>query len=139
MSLFRKPSSGPLWQEEFSVFTADERYVTRRQLTKFLTLTSLAMFAGNLWIAVRAWLYRTPAYPRAEVAGVDEIPVGGIKMFNYPSAEDACILVRPAGDSYVAYSQKCTTSPALFTTRESGTACSAPATRVSSLSATERH
>jgi Rieske Fe-S protein len=108
MKLFRKPSSAPLWQEEFSVFTADERYVTRRQLTKFLTLTSLAMFAGNLWIALRAWLYRVPAYPRAAVAGADEVPVGGVKMFTYPSPEDPCILVRTAADSYVAYSQKCT-------------------------------
>jgi nitrite reductase/ring-hydroxylating ferredoxin subunit len=119
MKLFRKPSSAPLWQEEFSVFTADERYVTRRQLTKFLTLTSLAMFAGNLWIAVRAWLYRTPAYPRTAVAGADEVPVGGVKMFNYPSPEDPCILVRTAADSYVAYSQKCThLSCAVYYSRE---------------------
>ena len=39
--------SEPLWKDEFSVQLADERYVTRRQFTKFLTLTSLGMFAGN--------------------------------------------------------------------------------------------
>jgi len=38
----------PLWREEFSIHKANERYVSRRQLTKFLTLTSLAMFAGNV-------------------------------------------------------------------------------------------
>ena len=32
------------------MFTSDERYVTRRQFTKFLTLASLGMFVGNLWI-----------------------------------------------------------------------------------------
>jgi len=42
MKWFRKPSSAPLWQDEFPVFTADERYVNRRQFTKFLTLTSFA-------------------------------------------------------------------------------------------------
>ena len=41
MPLFRNPSKEPLWKDEFSVFTSDERYVTRRQFTKFLTLASL--------------------------------------------------------------------------------------------------
>lgn len=108
MKWFRKPSSAPLWQDEFSVFTADERYVNRRQFTKFLTLTSFAMLAGNLWILVKAWFYRAPSFPRQAVAAADEIPVGGVKMFAYPTADDPCILVRTAADSYVAYSQKCT-------------------------------
>jgi len=108
MKWFRKPSSAPLWQDEFPVFTAEERYVSRRQFTKFLTLTSLAMFVGNLWILGRSLLYRAPAYPRQAVAGTDEIAVGGVKIFAYPTANDPCILVRTAADSYVAYSQKCT-------------------------------
>jgi Rieske Fe-S protein len=108
MKWFRKPSSAPLWQDEFSVFTADERYVNRRQFTKFLTLTSFAMFAGNLWILARSWLHRAPGYPRQSVAALGEIPVGGVKVFAYPTSDDPCILVRTGGDSYVAYSQKCT-------------------------------
>ena len=98
----------PLWQDEFSVFTADERYVNRRQFTKFLTLTSFAMLCGNLWILARSWLRRAPVYPRQVVAQIDEVPVGGVKLFAYPAAEDPCILVRTTADSYVAYSQKCT-------------------------------
>jgi nitrite reductase/ring-hydroxylating ferredoxin subunit len=105
---FRKPSSAPLWQDEFSVFTADERYVSRRQFTKFLTLTSFAMLAGNLWILLRSWFRREPSYPAQPVAALGEIPVGGVKTFAYPTAEDPCILVRTAEDEYVAYSQKCT-------------------------------
>jgi Rieske Fe-S protein len=108
MSWFRKPSSTPLWRDEFSVFTADERYVNRRQFTKFLTLTSFAMLAGNLWILARSVFHRTPSYPRALVAAIDELPVGGVKTFAYPAADDPCILVRTGQDSYVAYSQKCT-------------------------------
>jgi Rieske Fe-S protein len=42
------------------------------------------------------------------VAAMDEIPVGGVKTFNYPSSDDPCLLVRTADDQYVAYSQKCT-------------------------------
>ena len=108
MKWFRKPSSAPLWQDEFSVHTADERYVSRRQFTKFLTLTSFAMLAGNLWILVRSWFHTAPSYPEQAVAALGEIPVGGVKTFAYPTAEDACILVRTAEDAYVAYSQKCT-------------------------------
>jgi Rieske Fe-S protein len=108
MKWFRKPSSAPLWQDEFPVFTAEERYVSRRQFTKFLTLTSLAMFAGNLWILMRSILHRAPSYPRQAVAALDEVAVGGLKIFAYPTVNDPCILVRTADDSYVAYSQKCT-------------------------------
>jgi Rieske Fe-S protein len=108
MRWFRKPSSKPLWSDEFSVFTADERYVNRRQFTKFLTLTSLGMMVGNLLILAKAKLRREPSYPRVPVAAADEVAVGGVKIFNYPTADEPCILVRTAGDSYVAYSQKCT-------------------------------
>src|SRR4051794_24771292 len=108
MKWFRRRSSAPLWKDEFSVFTADERYVNRRQFTKFLTLTSFSMLAGNLWILGRSVFHREPEYPRLPVAALDELPVGGVKLFAYPTPEDPCILVRTAGDSWVAYSQKCT-------------------------------
>ena len=108
MKLFRKPSSEPLWQDEFSVYTADERYVNRRQFTKFLTLTSFAMFAGNLWIFARSLFHKTPSYPVQAIAALGEVPVGGVKQFAYPTKDDHCLLVRTAADEYVAYSQKCT-------------------------------
>ena len=98
----------PLWREEFSIFQADERYVSRRQLTKFLTLTSLAMFVGNAWILVKSWRRSRATYPARTIARAGEIPIGGVKLFEYPGPRDQCILVRTADDSYVAYSQKCT-------------------------------
>ena len=108
MSPFRNPSEEPLWKDEFSVFTSDERYVTRRQITKFLTLASLGMFVGNLWIVAKTYLAKKTAYPTADVAEVGEIPVGGVKLFTYPTPQDHCILVRTSETEYVAYSQKCT-------------------------------
>ena len=110
----------PLWREEFSIFTADERYVSRRQMTKFLTLTSLGMFVGNLWLLGRSWFSKgTPAYPALTVAKVGEIPVGGMKLFQYPDASEQCILVRIGESSYAAYSQKCThLSCAVFYAKE---------------------
>ena len=108
MNWLQRSSNEPLWKEEFSVRTADERYVTRRQLTKFLVLTSLGMFVGNLWILLRSVFYRTPIYPQQPVARLGEIPVGGVKLFSYPTTDDHCILVRAAENEYVSYSQKCT-------------------------------
>jgi nitrite reductase/ring-hydroxylating ferredoxin subunit len=97
-----------LWRDEFSIFQADERYVSRRQFSKFLTLTSLGMFVGNVWILARSWMYRAPAYVSKVIGRAGEIPVGGVKIFEYPGPRDQCIMVRTAADTYVAYSQKCT-------------------------------
>src|SRR6476661_6779596 len=93
MSWFRKPSSTPLWRDEFSVHAADERYVNRRQFTKFLTLTSLAMFAGNIWILVKSLTAKQPAYPEQVIARAGAIPVGGVKLFTYPTSNDPCLMV----------------------------------------------
>jgi Rieske Fe-S protein len=97
-----------LWREEVSIFAADERYVSRRQLAKFLVLTSAGMFVGNAWILLRSWLAGKVIYPTREVARVSEIPVGGSRLFAYPGPNDPCILIRPAEGELVAYSQKCT-------------------------------
>jgi Rieske Fe-S protein len=97
-----------LWRDEFSVFEERERLVGRRQLIKFLTITSLGMFVGNLWILVRSWFHRDETFPRQEIALAGEIPIGGVKLFRYPSQKDQCLLVRTGEDGYVAYSQKCT-------------------------------
>ena len=108
MRLFRRPSDAPLWRDEFSVFTADERYVNRRQFTKFLTLTSFGMLIGNLWILARSLFYRAPAYSAQTIAAAGEVPIGGVKLFAYPTSQDPCILIRIGAESYAAYSQKCT-------------------------------
>ncbi len=85
MPVFRKPSREALWKEEFSIFTSDERYVTRRQFTKFLTLASLAMVAGNLWILLRSRFAKTAEFPSVVVGHLGEIPVDGVKLFAYPT------------------------------------------------------
>lgn len=100
--------SEPLWREEFSVHSDDEKFVTRRQFAKFLTLTSIGMAVGNVWILAKGLMRRDPVYPEARVAGVGEIGLGGVKLFNYPTTKDPCILIRTGDDTYVAYSQICT-------------------------------
>ena len=77
------------------------------------------MFVGNLWILARGWFQKAPASFRRVVAKAGEIPVGGVKLFEYPKPGAQCIMVRTAEDAYVAYSQKCThLSCAVFYARE---------------------
>jgi len=103
-----RPSGDPLWRDEFSVYAAEERYVSRRQFAKFLTLTSVGMFAGQVWILAKAWMTPKPTYPVVAIANATEVPVQGVKLFRYPTEDDTCILVRPDAETFVAYSQKCT-------------------------------
>jgi len=119
MKSSRRPAREPLWQDEFSIHTADERYVSRRQFTKFLVLTSLGMFAGNVWILIRSWFSKAPVYSEKTICNAGDIPVGGVRLFRYPTEKDPCILVRPDEGTYVAYSQTCThLSCAVYYARE---------------------
>ena len=103
------PSQKPLWSEEFSVHSAEDKYVLRRQFTKFLVLTSFGMFAGNVWIWGKSLLRRAAAVlPSVRIANASEIEPGGVKLFTYPGPKDRCILVRTTENKFVAYSQKCT-------------------------------
>lgn len=102
------PPGDPLWREEFSVYAADERYVSRRQFAKFLTLTSVGMLAGQVWILAKSLLHRSPAYPVVAITTANEVAINGVKLFRYPTEHDTCILVRTDADTFVAYSQKCT-------------------------------
>ncbi len=121
MSPLRRPSAEPLWHEEFSVFTADEYYVGRRQFAKFLVLTSVGMFVGQVWILLKSWWPREPAFPEQVIANIADVPVNGIALFRYPGPDDPCILVRLDENRFVAYSQKCThLSCAVHYVRESG-------------------
>ena len=109
-----KPVSCPrekrLWSEEFSVAAGEQSFVERRQLGKFLLLTSAAMFAGQIWLLAKdAFTKRVHTiWPRKAVALESELAVGAAKVFAYPGPQDNCLLIRVDEERYVAYSQKCT-------------------------------
>ena len=86
--------------------SANESPMPRRQFGKRLTLAGLAALAGAAVFYFRARVSGKFA-PRA-IAGTDEIPVGGSKIFVYPTDVEPCILLRPSQDEYVAYSRLCT-------------------------------
>jgi Rieske Fe-S protein len=66
------------------------------------------MFIGNLWIVVRSWFAIKPSSTSQRISGVNDLTIGEVKLFDYPTPQDPCILIRTAADTFVAYSQKCT-------------------------------
>jgi Rieske Fe-S protein len=70
------------------------------------TIVGLVTVAGGLLVFLRARLSGNFA-PRI-VAQAEEIPVGGSKIFTYPTDVEPCILLRPSQNTYTAYSRICT-------------------------------
>ncbi|HLV64406.1 MAG TPA: Rieske (2Fe-2S) protein, partial [Polyangiaceae bacterium] len=86
-----------------------DEYVSRRDLVKFMVLTSVAFVVGQLWIVLKALLgEREASAARVAIASVDELEVGGAKTFQYPEGGSPKLLVRTAAREFVAYDQQCT-------------------------------
>jgi Rieske Fe-S protein len=99
----------PRWRRDFPIDWPRDEYVSRRDFTRFLALTSLAFFVGQLWILLQnAWRTRRGTLPIVAVARVDDMARGSAKLFSYPDAESHAILVRLADGEFVAYDQQCT-------------------------------
>jgi Rieske Fe-S protein len=105
----RPQAEQPLWRRDFPIDWPEDRYVARRDFTRFLGLTSLAFVVGQLWIGIMSWLRGRQEKPAAQrIAAVAEVPVGGARVFHYPAAGDPCLLVRTGETAWVAYDQRCT-------------------------------
>jgi len=99
----------PGWRKDFPVDWPQDQYVARRDFAKFMVLTSLAFAVGQLWIGVQnVFRRRTGKLPIRQVATVDAVAVGASATFNYPGEHDACLLIRPGPDEFLAYGQSCT-------------------------------
>ncbi|MFZ1399093.1 MAG: Rieske (2Fe-2S) protein [Candidatus Promineifilaceae bacterium] len=106
----RSPAEQPRWRQDFPIDWPQDEYLSRREFIKFLLLTSAAFSAGQLWFLVADFLQQREAAPAAKViARVDDVPVGGSLIFNYPTEDSpARLLVRVAEATFVAYEQQCT-------------------------------
>jgi Rieske Fe-S protein len=105
----RPAAEQPAWRHDFPIDWPRDHYVSRRDFTKFLGLTSLAFVIGQFWIGVRSLRDRLRGRPaEAAVARLDDVPVGGAVPFHYPRPEDPCLLIRLDERTIRAYGQKCT-------------------------------
>jgi Rieske Fe-S protein len=105
------------WKKDFPIPSAEDSYVTRREFTKFLGLTSVAFLLGTLATAGRTLAKRMMGRNAASfaIADVGELPVGGYKLFRYEK-DDPGILLRLSEDKFVAFDQRCThlSCPVIF-------------------------
>lgn len=102
-------SEQPKWRQDFPIDWPQDHYVSRRDFTKFMVLTSLAFAVGQLWIVAQNYLRkRRGALPLQHIATLDEVPIGNAITFTYPEQQDTCILVRTGATNFLAFSQKCT-------------------------------
>jgi len=104
----REREKAARWREDFPVSWESDNYVTRREMVKFLALGSFTIAGANAVVAAIPHIAKATEMPRTKVALASSIPLGGSKLFSYPTAEDPCILVRQNNGDLVAYSQVCT-------------------------------
>lgn len=99
----------PQWRQDFPVDIPQDNYVSRREFTKFLVLTSAAFTVGQMWIVWENWRRsRRGAAPVRKIADLKDLPVGSSLVFHYPTHSEPCLLMRPTEDTLLAYGQKCT-------------------------------
>ncbi|MFY9803372.1 MAG: Rieske 2Fe-2S domain-containing protein [Candidatus Acidiferrales bacterium] len=101
---------------------AEDSRVTRRGFGRWLGLgAALAALSG---FAIY-WRERKVTYPVKVVARAGEISVGGSLVFPYPADDRPCFLLRPAEDTYLAFSRLCThhTCPVFYRPEQNVFAC----------------
>lgn len=98
----------PKWRKDFPIEWSADNYVTRREFTKFLVMASGATCLGNGYFILRRLSGSRQSAPSVAVASLGEVPVGGVKLFHYPTEDSPALLIRLADDKYAAYLQRCT-------------------------------
>jgi Rieske Fe-S protein len=98
----------PHWKTDFSVDWDRTSYLSRREFTRYLALGSLAMAAGSTFMALRASFHRPIQAPRLPVLRVNELPVRGTTLFEYPAKGHHALLISHGDGTFDAFSQKCT-------------------------------
>src|SRR5690606_5643313 len=99
----------PRWRRDFPIDWPQDEYISRRDFTRFMVLTSLAFTVGQFWILLQnLWRRAQGELPVVAIAEAETIPVGGNHVFAYPTEEDPCILVRLDETTFVAYDRLCT-------------------------------
>ena len=105
----RPAAEQPAWRQDFPIDWPQDRYVERRDFMKFLVLISGAFTVGQYWIGAQNWWRsRRGLLPVLRITSLDVMPIGTSLLFQYPTADEPCVLVRLGERDLVAYSQECT-------------------------------
>lgn len=99
----------PKWRRDFPVDWDEDEYVSRRDLVKFMALTSCAFVGGHGWLVLKAsWDDNDEGLTPLAIAETGELPVGDAKVFEFPPGSSPRLLIRLAEERFVAYDQQCT-------------------------------
>ncbi|MCK6580404.1 MAG: ubiquinol-cytochrome c reductase iron-sulfur subunit [Anaerolineae bacterium] len=104
----RSGEDQPRWRQDFPIDLSQYDYISRRDFIKFLILVSGAFTAGQFFLVLQSLSRSAEQLPTLEVADIDDIPIGGTYVFEYPPGSPSRILVRLSDDRFVAYEQQCT-------------------------------
>lgn len=93
----------PKWRRDFPIAWGADSYVTRREFTKFLVLVSGATTVGNGYFVFQRQQNHAQNLAPMEIAKVEELRPGGVKLFRYPTGDDTALLIRLNTGEYAAY------------------------------------
>ena len=99
-------SDQPHWKSQFPIRQSAEHDISRRQFAKVACCSAVAVGTG--WMLRDKILSLPPATEPKLVARVADVPVGGSRLFRYPTDDHPAILVRLGESEFAAYSQACT-------------------------------
>ena len=66
----RPPAEQPRWRQDFPIDWPADEYLTRREFTKFLMLTSGAFAAGHLFLLAHSQVQDAEALPAQVIAAL---------------------------------------------------------------------
>jgi nitrite reductase/ring-hydroxylating ferredoxin subunit len=97
-------------QRDFPYDREEEAQVTRREFSRFLGLTSAALFVGAAGFAGKAAFdaRSRPKFAQSKIEGAETLAPGSSLNFHYPTPKDSAILVRTIDGELHAFGQKCT-------------------------------
>ncbi len=85
--------------------SAQQQKPTRREFAKSLAAASLVTIS-TACLATTGCAEKP--LPVKLVADANDLPVGASKVFAYPTDDRPCFLLRPAADTFIAFSRLCT-------------------------------
>ena len=98
----------PHWKDDFSVDWDATDYVSRREFTRFLGLSSVGMAVGTTLIAgVGSAVKPVREAEPLRLGRVEEFAPGTSKAFEFPEKGQYSLLVRHEDGTFSAYGQKC--------------------------------
>ncbi|HEY3333567.1 MAG TPA: Rieske (2Fe-2S) protein [Capsulimonadaceae bacterium] len=100
-------AKGQGWRKDFPIEWDSDNYITRREFTKFLVLTSAATCVGNGVLALGT-RRDNRELPSVTVLPDADLKPGDVHLFRYPTDNDPAILVRNADGALAGYMQRCT-------------------------------